>query len=153
MKEEEILMMLMMSSSLLTFLMLLTSKIIFSTEPLIPIMSSDVIGENWNKYQGHAITVNENTNYRAVLVQLFRELAMAQASHNLWAMITGSYIMQDDDGLHSVSHRKIETLQQHSVSDCMSVVTVWKKENTTNCPRECFNCIDRATKDAVFARN
>ena len=126
---------------------------IFTTAPLIPIISSDIVGENGTKYQGHAIQVNENTNHNAVLMQLFRQPAVAQASHNLWALTTGSCIMRDDDGLHGGSHRILETLQQLSVKDCMIVVTVWNEKRRQPMQPECFNCIEKATKDAVCARN
>ena len=61
--------------------------------------------------------------------------------------------MRDDDGLNGGSHRKLEGPQQLGVNNCMIVVTAWNANKRQAMQPERVYCIDKATKDAVFARH
>ena len=110
--------------------------------------SSERFCENGITYQGHKIEFDENVHPKIALVQLFREQAIARASHNIWVCKRGSVTTRDDDGLYGGSFRVAEIVNQQSTHNCMVVVSVWNNEQRIS--SEHFHWIQNATKDAIF---
>ena len=126
---------------------------IFTTDMFTKVKSLEVsrserFCENGISYQGHKIQFDDNVDPKIALVQLFREQAIARASHNIWVCKRGSVTTRDDDGLYGGSFKVAEIVNQQSTHNCMVVVSVWNNGQLIS--SEHFPWIQKATKDAMF---
>ena len=82
-------------------------------------------------------------------MQLFKDPAIATASHNPWVFKNNTNSTRDDNGLYGGSFRIAEILNQHSANRCMIVVSIWSKSPQMSADR--FHCIEKATRLALTA--
>ena len=112
----------------------------------IRIVSSEKFTEMGTTFQGHAVQLDDTTNYKSALMQLYKDPVIAKATSNMWALKTSKYSARDDDGEYSGSFKIAEILNQNSAKNCMIIVSKWHGGMQQ---QQRFSCIDKALKDAV----
>ena len=87
-------------------------------------MSSEKFTEMGTSFQGHAVQLDDTTNYISSLMQLFKNPLIEKATTSMWALKPSKYSVRYDDEEYSGSFQIADILHQNSANNCMIIVII-----------------------------